>query len=230
MLYIVATPIGNLSDITYRAVETLRQVDLIIAEDTRTSSKLLVHYEIETDMSSFHSYSSDSKIESIVEKLKNGQEIAMISDAGTPGISDPSFKLIQLALAAGVEVVPIPGVSAVITALSVSGAPIDKFIYLGFLPVKKGRKSLLEELAGENRTLVLYESVHRIEKTLKELLEYFGDRYVCVGREMTKKFEEFFRGDLSEAIEYFVKNKPKGEFTVVVSPASFRNPLRKMDV
>jgi 16S rRNA (cytidine1402-2'-O)-methyltransferase len=222
MLYITATPIGNLEDITLRAIKTLKEVDVILAEDTRTSKKLLNHFEIQKEVASFHSYSKQDKIDQIVERLLGGESMALISDAGTPGISDPSFHLIQACLKAGVKVVPIPGVSAVITALSVSGAPIDKFIYLGFLPLKKGRKTLLETLKDEKRTMVMYESVHRINRTLSELLEVLGDRYVCVAREMTKMFEEYYRGKLSEASQHFNSKKPKGEFTIVIAPESFK--------
>lgn len=221
MLYIVATPIGNLEDITFRAVRTLQEVDLIAAEDTRTSKKLLNHYQVSTPLISFHSHSNDKKLFDLIEKLKTGENIALISDAGTPGISDPAFKLVTMAVREGITVVPIPGVSAVITALSVSAAPTDKFIYLGFLPQKKGRQTALKKLALEERTIVIYESVHRIEKSLSELLQYLGDRYICVGREMTKMFEEYFRGTISEAIAHFKTKKVKGEFTVVISPADY---------
>jgi 16S rRNA (cytidine1402-2'-O)-methyltransferase len=221
MLHIVATPIGNLEDITFRAVRVLQEVDLIAAEDTRTSKKLLNQYSISTPLTSFHSHSNDKKLVELIQKLKNGQQIALISEAGTPGISDPAFKLVTMAVKEGIKVIPIPGVSAVITALSVSAAPTDKFIYLGFLPQKKGRQTALKKLAIEERTVVIYESVHRIEKTLNELLENIGDRYICVGREMTKMFEEFFRGSISEAIAHFKSKKVKGEFTVVISPADY---------
>jgi len=226
MLYIVGTPIGNLEDITYRAVRILEEVDFVLAEDTRQSGKLLKHYNIKNTLKSFHSHSSDTKTIAVVEELKNGADAALISDAGTPGISDPGFKLIQLALEAGIELIPIPGPSAVITALSVAGLPIDKFTFLGFLPVKKGRKTLLESLKDEKRTIVLYESVHRIIKTLNGLQEHLGDRQICVGREMTKLYEEYFRGNLSEAIEHFSLTKPKGEFTIVIAPENF-NSLEK---
>lgn len=221
MLYIVSTPIGNLEDITFRAVRMLKEVDLVAAEDTRTSSKLLNHYEIKKELVSFHSHSNDKKILELIELLKSGKNIALISDAGTPGISDPSFKLITAAISAGIKVAPIPGVSAVITALSVSAAPIDKFIYLGFLPLKKGRQTVFKKMAEETRTIVIYESVHRIEKTLKEIESYMGNRYICVAREMTKMFEEFFRGTVQEAITYFASKKPKGEFTVVIAPDNY---------
>jgi 16S rRNA (cytidine1402-2'-O)-methyltransferase len=229
MLYIVATPIGNLADITYRAVKALSDVDLIAAEDTRTSKKLVSHYSINTPLISFHSHSNDKKIDELINKLLAGENIALISDAGTPGISDPAFKLVTRAVASGIAVVPIPGVSAVITALSVSGAPTDKFIYLGFLPQKKGRQTLLKNLKIETKTLVIYESVHRIQKTLSELENTLGDRYVCVGREMTKMFEEYFRGTLKEAIEHFKKGKPKGEFTLVIAPENYNLNNVKID-
>lgn len=222
MLYITATPIGNLEDITLRALRTLKEVDLILAEDTRTSKKLLNHFEIKKEIVSFHSYSKEDKIKQIVDRLKNGESMALISDAGTPGISDPSFHLIQACLREYIKVVPIPGVSAVITALSVSGAPIDKFVYLGFLPIKKGRQTLLKSLVDEKKSIVLYESVHRIERTLSELLDVLGDRYVCVAREMTKMFEEYYRGKLSDANLHFKSKKPKGEFTIVIAPESFK--------
>lgn len=221
MLYIVATPIGNLEDITFRAIRTLKEVDLVAAEDTRTSAKLLNHYEIKKELISFHSHSNDKKLNELIELLKNGTNIALISDAGTPGISDPSFKLITAAISSGIPVSPIPGVSAVITALSVSAAPIDKFIYLGFLPLKKGRQTVFKKMAEETKSIVLYESVHRIEKTLQEIENYLGNRYVCVAREMTKMFEEFFRGTIQEAIQHFKSKKPKGEFTIVIAPENY---------
>lgn len=221
MLYVVATPIGNLEDMTFRAVRTLKEVDFVIAEDTRVSGFLLKHFEIDKPMKSFHSYSSGAKVEQLVDDLAGGKSAALISDAGTPGVSDPGFKLVQQAVKADVEVVPIPGASAVVAALSVSGAPMDKFVFIGFLPVKKGRQTMLESLKDEKRTIVLYESVHRISKTLDNLYTALGDRYVCVGREMTKKFEEYWRGSLLEAKEYFSQGKQKGEFTIVVAPETY---------
>jgi 16S rRNA (cytidine1402-2'-O)-methyltransferase len=221
MLYIVATPIGNLEDITLRAIRTLKEVDFVIAEDTRKTGLLLKHYEIDKPLKSFHSYSSDAKSESLVEALSEGKSAALVSDAGTPGISDPGFALIQSALDAGVEITPIPGPSAVITALQASGAPTDKFIFLGFLPVKKGRQTMLESLKEYDKTIVLYESVHRIGKTLDQLYTTLGERYVCVGREMTKMYEEYFRGQLKDAAEKF-STKSKGEFTIVIAPEGFK--------
>lgn len=221
MLYIVATPIGNLQDITLRAIETLNKVDFVAAEDTRVTGILLKHFQIDSKQISFHSHSNDKKLFEIVDLIKAGNDVALVSDAGTPGISDPSFKLITECIRQGIEVVPIPGVSALVTALSVSGAPIDKFTYLGFLPLKKGRQTVLKSMAAEPRTMVIYESVHRINKTLSELREFLGNRYVCVGREMTKMFEEYYKGTLDEAVAHFKGKVPKGEFTIVIAPEGY---------
>ncbi|MDQ7010054.1 MAG: 16S rRNA (cytidine(1402)-2'-O)-methyltransferase [Candidatus Gracilibacteria bacterium] len=224
MLYIVATPIGNLRDITYRAVETLKNVDSIACEDTRTSGVLLNHYEISKPLISFHSHSAKSKTDKIIEQLKEGKNIALISDAGTPGISDPGYILIKEAIEQGIEVVPIPGVTAFTTALMGSGMQMNHFLYLGFLPVKKGRKTLFTNLVERkankktDETVVIYESVHRILKTLKEIESYFGEEHkIVVGRELTKKFEDFQRGKISEVIHYFenTPGKIKGEFVVM---------------
>jgi 16S rRNA (cytidine1402-2'-O)-methyltransferase len=221
MLYIVATPIGNLQDITLRAIETLKQVDLVAAEDTRVTGILLKHFGIDSKLISFHSHSNEKKLFEIIDILKEGKTVALVSDAGTPGISDPSFKLITECIRQGIEVMPIPGVSALVTALSVSGAPIDKFTYLGFLPMKKGRQTVLKSMANEPRTMVVYESVHRINKTLSELREFLGNRYICVGREMTKMFEEYYKGTIDQAIEHFKQKTPKGEFTLVIAPEGY---------
>ena len=222
MLYVVATPIGNLSDITFRAVSTLKEVSLVAAEDTRTAQKLFTKYDIHTPLTSFHAHSNEKKAGDLVEKMKSGKSIALISEAGTPGISDPGFVLIRAAVEAGIEVVPIPGASAVITALCASGLPTDKFLYLGFLPLKKGRRKVLENLRDEKRTVVFYESPHRILKTIKELEELVHrpqgslDRKIVLARELTKLHEEFFRGTLPEAVK-FLESKPiKGEFTVLL--------------
>ncbi|MFK7779693.1 MAG: 16S rRNA (cytidine(1402)-2'-O)-methyltransferase [Candidatus Gracilibacteria bacterium] len=224
MLYIVATPIGNLGDITYRAVETLKNVDSIACEDTRTSGVLLNHYDIKKPLISFHSHSGKAKTDKIIAQLKSGQNIALISDAGTPGISDPGYILIKEAILSGIEVIPIPGVTAFTTALMGSGMQMNHFLYLGFLPVKKGRMTLFKMLVERknnkktDETVVIYESVHRIIKTLKEIGEYFGsEHHIVVGRELTKKFEEFRRGTVSEVIDYFenTPGKVKGEFVVM---------------
>jgi 16S rRNA (cytidine1402-2'-O)-methyltransferase len=205
-------------------LNVLKEVDFIIAEDTRHSSILLSKYEISKPVRSFHGHSSDAKTQSLIDEIKSGKKAALISDAGTPGISDPGFAIITLALSNGIKVIPIPGASAILTALAASGIPTDKFLYLGFLPLKKGRQTLFNSLKDEQRTFVFYESVHRIQKTLQDLYNSIGNRYVCVGREMTKMFEDFVRGDLSEVIEIFKdKSKLKGEFTIVVAPPDY-NP------
>ena len=224
MLYIVATPIWNLGDITYRAVETLKNVDSIACEDTRTSGTLLNHYDIKKPLISFHSHSGKTKTDKIIEQLKSGQDIALISDAWTPGISDPWYILIKEAVSQWIEVVPIPWVTAFTTALMWSGMQMNHFLYLGFLPVKKWRQTLFKMLVErknnkkEDETVVIYESVHRIIKTLKELWQYFGDEHhIVVWRELTKKFEEFRRGSVSEVVDYFENTpwKVKGEFVVM---------------
>ncbi len=216
MLYIVATPIGNLEDITLRALRIFKEVDYIAAEDTRHSRILLNKYEIETTVLSYHSYSSPAKLEKIVEILKEGKSVALISDAGTPGISDPAYSLITRAIEEGIVVSPIPGASSVLAALVMSGKRMNQFLYLGFLPLKKGRKTLLESLKDEKRTMVIFESPHRILKTLGDFLQYFGDVEISICREITKIHEEALRGKVSEMIEHFSKVKPKGEFVLVV--------------
>jgi 16S rRNA (cytidine1402-2'-O)-methyltransferase len=216
MLYIVSTPIGNLEDITLRALRTLKEVDMIAAEDTRHTQILMNKYEIKTPVTSFHSYTSDEKLEYIVRMLKEGKNIALVSDAGTPGISDPAYSLIRRALDEGIKVSPIPGASSLLAAIVASGLPMDKFLYLGFLPLKKGRQTLLKSLAEEPRTMVLFESPHRITRTLSDLKTYLGDREIAVCRELTKMFEEIIRGTITQAIEHFEKKNPKGEFVLVV--------------
>ncbi len=220
MLYIVATPIGNLEDITYRAVRILSEVDGIACEDTRTSKTLLNHYNIRKPLISYHSHSGKTKTDKILSELKSGKDIALISDAGTPGISDPGYALIREAIENDITVVPIPWPSATITALSASGKPTHNFLYLGFLPIKKWRQTLLKKISeNQTQTIVIYESVHRILKTLKELWHYFWDETpVVVGRELTKKFEQFHRGSLSEVREYFQNHpeKVKWEFVILL--------------
>ena len=223
MLYIVATPIWNLWDITYRAVETLKEVDSIACEDTRTSSTLLNHYDIKKPLISFHSHSWQTKTDKIISQLKDGQNIALISDAGTPWISDPGYILIKEALQQDIEIVPIPWVTAFTTALMGSWMPMNHFLYLGFLPVKKWRQTLFKKLVlrkqeKNSETVVIYESVHRIIKTLKEMITYFWeDHYIVIWRELTKKFEEFRRWDLSEVLDYFENTpwKVKWEFVLM---------------
>lgn len=216
MLYIVSTPIGNLEDITLRAIRTLKEVDYIAAEDTRHSRILLDKYEIKTSVLSYHSYSSPAKLEKIIDLLKEGKTLALISDAGTPGISDPAYSLIKRAIEEGIKIIPIPGASSLLSALVMSGHYMDKFIYLGFLPLKKGRQTLLKSLAEEKRTMVIFESPHRLLKTLNQLQEFFGNRKIAICREITKLHEEVFRGSIEQGIEHFTAKKPKGEFVLVI--------------
>lgn len=222
MLYTVATPIGNLEDITMRAIRILGEVDLITAEDTRHTRKLLDRYDIKTPSTSFHSHTSDAKIQALVAEMQNGKTIALVSDAGTPGISDPAYALVKAALEAGITVVPVPGPAAFLAALMGSGLPMDKFIYMGFIPAKKGRVTLFESIKDEKRTVVFYESPHRIIKTLSQMEEILGpDRKIVVARELTKIHETFHTGTLSEINSQFTKTKPKGEITILVAPANF---------
>lgn len=215
-LFVVATPIGNLSDITLRAIETLKSVDFIAAEDTRTSSILLKHFGISKPMISFHSHSGAGRANEILVKISKGASAALVTDAGTPGISDPGYTLVREALESGVEVVPIPGPTAFVAALSVSGLRTDRFLFEGFLPLKKGRHAKLRLLSTETRTIILYESPHRIEKTLRELNTYFGDRRCFVARELTKIHETFYRGTLSQILNLIGKSDRRGEFVIVV--------------
>lgn len=217
-LFLVPTPIGNLDDMTFRAVQTLKDVDTILAEDTRVSGKLLKHFEIETPMKSYHQHNEHQKTDSIIKAIKNGQTHALISDAGTPAISDPGFLLVRECVQAGVPVECLPGATAFVPALVNSGLPNDKFVFEGFLPVKKGRKTKLEELAQEKRTFILYESPYKLLKTLKNLEEHLGeDRQISISREITKLYEETLRGSLKEMISHFEIHKPKGEFVLVIS-------------
>lgn len=212
-LFVVSTPIGNLGDITLRALETLKSVDLIACEDTRHTLQLLNHFEIKKSLISYHQHSKDSKVEQIISSILDGKNVAIVTDAGTPGVSDPGEILIRSAIENEIEVEPIPGVSAAITALSISGLSTDEFIFIGFLPHKKGRQTKLRELATLNRTIILYESPFRIIKLLNELLEFVGDREVSVSRELTKKFEQTYRGKISKILPEI---KEKGEFVVII--------------
>lgn len=215
-LYIVATPIGNLEDITYRSVRILKDVNRIAAEDTRVTSRLLSQYNISTPMIRYHDHNKEMKTPELIEMLLAGENLAIVSDAGTPGISDPAFYLVREAIRQNIQCVPIPGPSAGISALVASGLPTDRWVFEGFLPKKKGRHTRLLELSGEERTIVLYESKYRVVKTLEDIREYFGDRQVAVGREITKKFEEIIRGTCSEVLEYYRDNPVKGEFVIIV--------------
>ena len=217
-LYLVPTPIGNLGDITIRAIEVLKKVDVILAEDTRTSGVLLKHYDITTPMHSFHMHNEHKKVDRVVEELTDGKIMALISDAGTPGISDPGFLLTRAAVKQEIEIEALPGATAFVPALVKSGFPTDRFVFEGFLPQKKGRQTRLKLLAEEPRTIVLYESPHRLLKALKELREVAGDRQVSVSRELTKKFEETRTGSVAEVLSYF-ESKPsiKGEIVIVIN-------------
>tara|TARA_R100001369_G_C3319941_1_gene168753 strand:+ start:1348 stop:2019 length:672 start_codon:yes stop_codon:yes gene_type:complete len=216
-LYLVPTPIGNLKDITFRAIEVLKEADLILAEDTRTSGKLLKHYEIDTHMHSHHMHNEHKTVEGIVNRIQGGETIALISDAGTPAISDPGFLLTRACVEAGLEVDCLPGATAFVPALVNSGLPNDKFVFEGFLPVKKGRQTRLKLLAEETRTMIFYESPHKLVKTLTHFSEYFGaERKVSVSREITKLHEETVRGSAEEVLQHFTKKPPKGELVVVV--------------
>ncbi|OGI81808.1 16S rRNA (cytidine(1402)-2'-O)-methyltransferase [Candidatus Nomurabacteria bacterium RIFCSPHIGHO2_12_FULL_44_22b] len=221
-LYVVATPIGNLGDVTFRAIETLKGVDMILCEDTRETKKILDKYNISKPTLSYHSHSKLSKIEKIFDLLKEGKNLALVSDAGTPGISDPGIVLIQKIKARfmdRIEIIPIPGASAVVAALSGAGLPAHEFIFLGFLPHKKGRETLFKEMQESKRTVVFYESPHRILKTLESLVKFAPIKKVCLARELTKIYEEFKTGTAAELLEYLNKNpeKQRGEFTVIVS-------------
>ena len=216
-LYIVPTPIGNLEDITFRAINILKDVNLILCEDTRRSKKLLIHYNIETPLRSHHKFNEHKEIGKVVEKILSGEKIALISDAGTPGISDPGFLAVRTCLENNIEVECLPGATALIPALVNSGIPFDKFVFEGFLPVKKGRKTRLEKLTEEKRTMIFYESPHKLLKTLKDFSNNFGSqRKVSISRELTKIYEETIRLSLEDSIKLFTEKSPKGEFVIIV--------------
>jgi 16S rRNA (cytidine1402-2'-O)-methyltransferase len=218
MLYIVPTPIGNFRDITLRAIEVLKEVDLILAEDTRTTSHLLNHYQITRPLSPYHQHNEHKVVQHLVHQLNEGKKMAVVTDAGTPGISDPAFLLIREAIKANVKVECLPGATAFVPALVNSGIPGNRFVFEGFLPLKKGRQSLLKQLAVEERTMIFYESPMRLVKTLEELSIYFGpDRLCCVCRELTKIYEENKRGTLSEVAAYYSEKNVKGEIVIVVA-------------
>jgi len=217
VIYLIPTPIGNLEDITLRAIRLLKEVDLILAEDTRVSIKLLKHFEIGTPLQSFHMHNEHKKVETVVEQLKNGKTVALISDAGTPGISDPGFLLVREALKEGMEVQCLPGPTALIPALVQSGIPCDRFVFEGFLPPKKGRQTRLEQMSLETRTQVFYESPHKLLKTLEQLVTFFGaNRSIAVVREISKLYESTFRGSAQEGLDFFEVHPPKGEFVIVI--------------
>ena len=224
-LYIVGTPIGNLEDMTFRAVRILQAVDAIAAEDTRHTGKLLHHFQITTPQVSYHEHNRITRTGELVERLQQGQAIALVSDAGMPGISDPGYELVKACVEAGLTVVPIPGCSAVVAALTASGLPSDRFVFEGFLPAKpKDRRAHLEQLKSESRTLVFYEAPHRLRQTLQDLLMLGGDRAIVLARELTKLHEEFWRGTIAEAVDQYRDREPMGEFTLVLAGAEL-NPL-----
>lgn len=217
-LFVIPTPVGNLEDITLRALRLLREVNLILAEDTRTTSVLLHHYDIHTPMLSHHKFNEHQTVDAIVERLQKGESVALVSDAGTPAISDPGFLLVRACVAADIEVECLPGATAFVPALVDSGLPCDRFCFEGFLPQKKGRQTKLTELAVETRTMIFYESPFRVLKTLEQLAECLGnDRKASVSREISKKFEETVRGTLAELVQHFKEHPPKGEFVIVVA-------------
>ena len=216
-LYLIPTPIGNLEDITLRALRILKEVSIVLAEDTRTSRKLFSHYDIDTNLAPFHMHNEHKVLQKWIDRIKSGETIALVSDAGTPAISDPGFLLVRECVKNDIEVDCLPGATAFVPALVNSGLPSDKFVFEGFLPVKKGRQTRLKLLSEEERTIVFYESPHRIVKTLSLFCEYFGeDRQVSVSREISKMFEETKRGSAKEVMEYFEQKKPKGEFVIIV--------------
>lgn len=217
MLYLVPTPVGNLEDITFRAVRILKEVDLILAEDTRTTGFLLRHYDIETPMRSHHMHNEHKIVDRVAAELEGGRNMALVTDAGTPGISDPGFLLVREAARLGVEITALPGATAFVPALVMSGLPCDRFLFEGFLPPKKGRQTKLQELAQEGQTMVFYESPHKLLKTLGDFVEHFGsERPASISREISKKFEETRRGTLGELFAHFEVHPPKGEFVLVV--------------
>ena len=231
ILYIVPTPVGNLDDMTFRAVQVLKDADLILAEDTRTSSVLLHRYDIHGKLQSHHKFNEHQTAEMIKERILGGLNVALISDAGTPGISDPGFLLARTCAAEGIEVQTLPGATACIPAIVSSGLPCDRFCFEGFLPVKKGRQALLKTLAEEPRTMIFYESPYRLVKTLDQFIEYFGpDRECSVAREISKIHEEHKRGTLSEVSAWYKDHEPKGEIVVVVAGAPFKKERRKAEV
>jgi 16S rRNA (cytidine1402-2'-O)-methyltransferase len=221
-LYIVSTPIGNLKDITLRALEILKDVSFIACEDTRVTSFLLNHYGIKSELVSLNAVNESSKLNYVLNRIINGESCALVSDAGTPGISDPGTRLISGAIKNDINISAVPGVSAAITALTLSGFPTDSFLFEGFIPQKKGRQKLLKELAVENKTIIIYESTYRIAKLLNELNEYMPERLIVVCRELTKKFEETWRGKPSEIIDNLSEKVTKGEFTVVIAPLKWK--------
>ena len=229
-LYLCATPIGNLSDMTFRVLETLQQVDLIAAEDTRNSLKLLNHFEIHTPMTSYHEYNKVEKAYTLIRKLQEGQDIALITDAGTPGISDPGEVLVAMCMKEGIRVTSLPGPAACITALTMSGLPTRRFCFEGFLPSdNKDKKDVLKDLQEESRTIIIYEAPHHLKKTLKELLEVLGDRRISICRELTKKFETVVATTLETALTMYEAEEPRGEYVLVIEGKSFDEQKKELE-
>ncbi len=222
-LYVVSTPIGNLEDITLRALRVLGEVDMIAAEDTRRTGFLLKHYGIKTRMESYHDHNKERKSQRLLNRLSRGESVALVSDAGTPGISDPAYRLVSEAVRASIPIIPVPGATAAVAGLCSSGLPTDRFVFEGFLPPKKGRKKRLDMLAAETRTIILYESPHRLLRTLSDLLEILGNRSITVCRELTKSFEEILRGSISEIMNTLSLRKIKGEFVLIIKGCSKKN-------
>lgn len=230
MLYVIPTPVGNLEDMTFRSVRLLKEVELILAEDTRTTGFLLKHYNISTPMRAHHMHNEHKIVQTLVDELAGGRTMALVTDAGTPGISDPGFLLIREAAARGIEIQCLPGATAFVPALVNSGLPCDRFSFEGFLPPKKGRQTKLQVLAEEKRTFILYESPHKLVRTLGDLIEHLGpDRPASISREISKKFEETVRGSLSEILTHFEQNPPKGEFVMVVGGAEAKPSRERRD-
>ena len=227
-LYIIPTPVGNLGDMTIRAIETLKEVDLILAEDTRTSGILLKHFDIHKPMLSHHMHNEHKSYPAVIDRVKAGENVALISDAGTPGISDPGFLLVRECVREGIAVECLPGATALIPAIVVSGLPSDRFVFEGFLPEKKGRKTRMEALAEEERTIVFYESPYRLVKTLTQLMEFMGeDREASVSREISKLYEETLRGTLASLVSHFTVNEPRGELVVIIEGLSHSKKIKK---
>jgi len=228
-LYLVPTPIGNLADMTYRAVEVLRSADLILAEDTRTSGVLLKHYGIDTKMRSYHAFNEHETVGRLASEIASGVTMALITDAGTPGISDPGYLLVQACIQQQIPIETLPGATAFVPALVNSGLPAHEFTFTGFLPPKKGRETRLKKLAEEERTLILYESPHRLMKTLEQCLQFFGERPASASRELSKKFEETVRGSLTDLITHFSEHPPKGEFVLVIGGKEAEKVKKRQD-
>ncbi|HEX9656941.1 MAG TPA: 16S rRNA (cytidine(1402)-2'-O)-methyltransferase [Bacteroidota bacterium] len=228
VLYVVSTPIGNLEDISQRAIRILKDVDIVAAEDTRTTGRLLKHLGLTKKLLSYHNYNEARRAPQLLALLNGGKSIGLVTDAGTPGISDPAFEILRLVIENGITVVPIPGANAVLPALVVSGLPLHRFVFEGFLPVKKGRATRLERLKTEERTIVLYESPHRIVKTVNDIRTVLGERRITVARELTKKFEEVVRGTVSEVLTHLESKGPKGEYVIVIAGVNYETGAERL--